>query len=53
MLKPLEILKVANQATIDPSLDLLFQKEQTIPGSIQYSIKRYYNQFPQGSEDTG
>ncbi len=53
MLKPLDILKVANQPTVDSTLDLLFQKEQTIPNSIQYSIKRYYNQFPQGAEDTG
>ncbi|MDQ6815372.1 MAG: AraC family transcriptional regulator [Bacteroidota bacterium] len=53
MLKPLDILKVANQPTVDSTLDLLFQKEQTIPNSIQYSIKRYYNQFPEGAEDTG
>lgn len=53
MLKPLEILKVANQTAIDSSLDLLYEKEQSIPGSIQYSIKRYFNQFPQDAEDTG
>src|SRR4051812_10934197 len=53
MLKPLEILKVANQPEIDTSLDLLYQKDQNIPGSVQYSIKRFYNQFPQGSEDIG
>src|SRR5438105_876455 len=30
MLKPLEILKVANQTTVDSSLDLLYEKEQSI-----------------------
>lgn len=53
MLKPLEILKFVNQATVDSSLDLVFEKEHSISGSVQYSIKRYFNQFPQGSEDTG
>ncbi len=40
MLKPLEILKVNHHRETD--MDLIYQKEQTIPGSIQYSIKRYY-----------
>jgi len=52
MLKPLDILKVANQDTIDSSLDLLFNQERNIPGSIQYSIKRYYSQLPT-KEDLG
>ncbi len=53
MLKPLDILKVAHQETVDPSLDLLYSKEQHIPGSIHYSIKRYYSQQALVSEDTG
>lgn len=53
ILKPLDILKVANQETVDTSMDLLYSKEQHIPGSIQYTIKRYYSQHPLASEDTG
>jgi AraC-like DNA-binding protein len=53
MLKPLDILRVAHQNTVDPSMDLLHSKEQRIPGSIQYSIKRYYAQNFTSSEDTG
>jgi AraC-like DNA-binding protein len=53
MLKPLDILRVANQETVDTSLDLLYCKEQHIPGSMQYSIKRYYAQHPLASDDTG
>jgi AraC-like DNA-binding protein len=33
-------------------LDLVFEKERNIPGSIRYSIKRYYSQFRE-SEDIG
>ncbi len=51
MLKPLDILRVSN-LQVDPSMDLLFEKEQHIPGSIQYSIKRFYvKQWV--AEDTG
>lgn len=53
MLKPLDILKVVNQSTVDAELDLLFEKEQNIPGAIQYTIKRYYSEHPIASEDTG
>jgi AraC family transcriptional regulator len=42
MLKPLDILRVSHHENVDTSLDLLYQKEQSIPGSIQYSIKRFY-----------
>jgi AraC family transcriptional regulator len=42
MLKPLDILRVSHHENVDTSLDLLYQKEQNIPGSIQYSIKRFY-----------
>ncbi len=53
MLKPLDILKIASHDLVDPSMDLLFQKEQNIPGSIQYSIKRYYAQHNLNADDTG
>lgn len=39
MLKPFDILRISNQPEIDPSMDLLYEKERHIPGSIQYSIK--------------
>jgi AraC family transcriptional regulator len=53
MLKPLDILTIANFDSIDTSMDLLFEKEQHIPGSIQYSIKRYDTHQLAVSEDTG
>ena len=53
MLKPTDIFKVANQLTIDSNMDLLYQKDQNIPGSIEYSIKRYYAHQPIAAEDTG
>lgn len=53
MLKPPDILKVANQTNIDANMDLLYQKEQNIPGSIEYSIKRYNAHYPIALEDAG
>lgn len=53
MLKPLDILKIASHDVADPSMDLLYQKEQDIPGSFQYSIKRYYAQYDLTADDTG
>ncbi len=53
MLQPPDILKAANQLTIDTAMDLLYQKEQNIPGAIEYSIKRYYAHHPVAAEDTG
>jgi AraC family transcriptional regulator len=52
MLKPLDILKAANYSDAS-SMDLLHEREQNIPGSMQYSIKRYYTQLSITSEDTG
>jgi AraC family transcriptional regulator len=49
VLKPLDILRVSHQENVDTAMDLLYNKEQNIPGSIQYSIKRYYT--PQLAED--
>ncbi len=53
MLKPLDILKVANQPAADASMDLLYEKEQNIRGSLQYFIKRYYSHNLLGADDTG
>lgn len=52
MIKPLDILRVAQQG-VDPSLDILFEKEHHIPDSIQYSIKRYLGTQSWASDDTG
>ena len=52
MIKPLEILRVAQQG-IDPSLDMLSQKEHSIQGSVQYSIKRFSGAQSFGTDDTG
>jgi AraC family transcriptional regulator len=49
----MDILKVSHKNGIEPSMDILFSKEQNIPGSVQYSIKRYYAQHPWVAEDTG
>jgi len=53
MIQALDILKVAHRNGIEPSMDVLYQKEQNIPGSIQYSIRRHYAQHPWVAEDTG
>ncbi len=53
MLQALDILKVAHRNTIEPSMNLLHMKEQYIPGSIQYVVRRYYPQQIWESNDTG
>ncbi len=53
MLEVMDILRVAHREGIEPSMTLLHQKEQKIPGSIQYSIRRYYAQHPWVADDTG
>jgi len=53
MLQALDILKVAHRNAIEPSMNLLHIKEQYIPGSIQYVIRRYYPQQQWSSDDTG
>jgi len=49
----LEILKGGSKSTETLDMDLLFIKEQNIPGSIQYDIRRYHPQNPWMAEDTG
>ena len=53
MVQVMDILKVSHRGGIEPSMDLLFEKSQNIPGSIQYNIKRYYAQHSWVAEDTG
>ncbi len=53
MLQLPDTLKVADQTAITSGMDLLYQKDQNIPGSIEYSIKRYYTHLPVTSEDIG
>lgn len=47
------ILKVAYKNSVEPLLNVYFEKEQHIPGSINYTITRYYAQQPWLAEDTG
>lgn len=53
MIQALDILKVAQRGGIEPSMDMLYQKQQNIPGAIQYDIRRYYAQHPWVADDTG
>lgn len=53
MLQTLDILKEAHKSGIEPSMDVLYNKQQNIPGSIKYNITRYYAQHPLVAEDTG
>ena len=53
MVQVMDILKVAHHSGIEPSMKLLLSKEQQVPGSVQYQIKRYYAQHPWVAEDTG
>jgi AraC-like DNA-binding protein len=53
MMQALDILKVAYKNGIEPGMDVLYSKEQHIPGSIQYDVRRYYSQHAWVAEDTG
>jgi AraC-like DNA-binding protein len=53
MTNTLEILKAAHKEGIEPSMELLYEKNQNIPGSIQYDIRRYYAQHPWVADDIG
>lgn len=50
----LDILSIAQRRPVmQEQLDLLLEKEQMIPGSVQYNIRRF-RKYPQTSmEDTG
>ncbi|MGI8952198.1 MAG: helix-turn-helix domain-containing protein [Chitinophagaceae bacterium] len=53
MTKTLDILKLPHANDIEPSMNLLYEKEQHIPGSIKYSIRRYYAQYSAMADDLG
>jgi AraC family transcriptional regulator len=53
MMQAMDILRLAHKNGIDPSMDLLYEKGQQIPGSINYQVRRYYAQNPWVAEDTG
>ncbi len=54
MLQPLDILSTAHrQPIMQEELQLLQEKEQQIPGSVQYVIKRYRRQPQWNIDDTG
>jgi AraC family transcriptional regulator len=49
-----DILSIAYKQTLmQDQMVLLQEKEQQIPGSVQYSIKRYYRNLQWNIEDTG
>jgi AraC family transcriptional regulator len=49
----MDILKVSHKNGIEPSMDMLFSKEDSIfPGRFN-TIQRYYAQHPWVAEDTG
>ena len=47
-----ELLMQVNSAPSFSGMALLYSKEQRIPGSTQYQIKRYLAQEAWGAEDT-
>jgi AraC-like DNA-binding protein len=53
VIQALEILKQANKPAEFAGMALLWHKDQHIPGSTQYNIKRYYAQDTWSTEDTG
>ena len=53
VIQALDILKQANKPAEFAGMALLWHKDQHIPGSTQYNIKRYYAQDTWSTEDTG
>ncbi len=53
MIQALDILKQVNKPTAFAGMALLWHKDQHIPGSTQYSIKRYFADDTWTAEDTG
>lgn len=45
--------KVADQTGVDEKMSLVYQKEQNIPGAVEYSIKRYNAHLPAEADETG
>lgn len=54
MHRPLDILTLAyKQAPMQDQWHLLYEKERQIPGSVNYTIKRYHRHPQWNIEDTG
>ena len=53
MQKTLDLLKTAHKSGIEPTMDLLYHKEQNIPGSLVFNMNRYFAQSPWNTDDTG
>src|SRR5690348_5606249 len=54
MFTPPDILTLAyKQAPMQEQMTLLHEREQQMPGSVQYSIKRYSRNQQWNMEDTG
>ena len=53
MLNAHDILKTAYRNAEEISFDLLYSKQQNIPGSVLYDIRRYYARHPWVANDTG
>lgn len=53
MAQVMDILKQAQREMFEPSMDLVYEKQQHIPGSIQYSVRRHYAPPTWIAEDMG
>jgi AraC family transcriptional regulator len=53
MYKPLDILRMASQPVDEVPMELLYQKDQHIPGSIKYDIRRFQADSALAAEDMG
>lgn len=53
MSNPFNLLKSANYAEVESSLNLLYEKEQSIPDSVLYSLKRFNAPDFGAVEDSG
>jgi AraC family transcriptional regulator len=53
MFKPLDILRMASQPVDEVPMELLYQKDQHIPGSIKYDIRRFHADGKFNADDMG
>lgn len=53
MQQALDILKSAYKGGIEPAMEVLYHKEQNIPGAIQFNMNRYFAHHPWVADDTG
>jgi len=52
-MKAIDILKTEMKAVAEPSLDLVYKKQQDIPGSVQYTVFRYATQIELEADEMG